>query len=300
MKRYSWIGFGLVGVSVALITASCGGHAFLGDSQSDSLNSDDDDEIGSKTGDEGSDSSGELPDDTTKDDDGTVVDDEPIDDDVVDDVPVDDEPPVDDVPADDTMPPDDMPPDDMPPPDPSTYEPCKDKVCGEACDACAPGLQCIIGAGFCTLEGSCLPTEPVCEEPAPTCPETCAVPDVCKFCGDGSCAKPNVHCDANGGCGEVEWICEVPPQCGIAEDCPAVGAPCELCWNGDAACPVQSCVEGQCLVKFEECPPYEPCAGKEPGAACTLCAPNDPGCTETEELKTCQEGVCRSAVLPAQ
>lgn len=39
--------------------------------------------------------------------------------------------------------------------------------------------------------------------------------------------------------------------------------------------------------------PYEPCAGRSCGAACTVCAPDDAGCAETAVLKACDpSGSC--------
>ena len=38
---------------------------------------------------------------------------------------------------------------------------------------------------------------------------------------------------------------------------------------------------------------YDPCAGKACGDRCTLCAPDDPDCMETAEVKACNpEGNC--------
>ncbi len=42
-------------------------------------------------------------------------------------------------------------------------------------------------------------------------------------------------------------------------------------------------------------PPYDPCSGKACGEACHLCAPGDPACAETQELKACTaDGKCVS------
>lgn len=42
-------------------------------------------------------------------------------------------------------------------------------------------------------------------------------------------------------------------------------------------------------------PAYDPCAGKRCGEACSLCAPDDPDCMETAEVKACNDsGVCVS------
>ncbi len=42
--------------------------------------------------------------------------------------------------------------------------------------------------------------------------------------------------------------------------------------------------------------PYEPCAGKACGAACTACPADDPGCVETAVVKACDAaGACAAA-----
>jgi len=44
---------------------------------------------------------------------------------------------------------------------------------------------------------------------------------------------------------------------------------------------------------------YDPCGGKVCGEPCTLCAPNDPQCGETADLKFCGgDGVCHSGPMP--
>ena len=51
--------------------------------------------------------------------------------------------------------------------------------------------------------------------------------------------------------------------------------------------------EGAPETKAPEAGAYEPCAGKACGDACTLCAPGDPDCMETMEVKACNpEGRC--------
>jgi hypothetical protein len=42
-------------------------------------------------------------------------------------------------------------------------------------------------------------------------------------------------------------------------------------------------------------PTYDPCAGKACGDTCSLCAPDDPDCMETAEVKACNaDGACVS------
>jgi hypothetical protein len=44
---------------------------------------------------------------------------------------------------------------------------------------------------------------------------------------------------------------------------------------------------------------YEPCAGKNCGETCTLCAPDDAGCVETNDLKVCSgpNGTCFAGAI---
>lgn len=43
---------------------------------------------------------------------------------------------------------------------------------------------------------------------------------------------------------------------------------------------------------------YDPCAGKACGDTCTLCAPNDPECSETAEVKSCDaNGTCTGGAV---
>jgi hypothetical protein len=60
---------------------------------------------------------------------------------------------------------------------------------------------------------------------------------------------------------------------------------------------VKTCdASGECKSDTGAPPPppaYAPCAGKKPGASCTLCDPADTGCIETAVLKTCDaSGTC--------
>jgi hypothetical protein len=43
-------------------------------------------------------------------------------------------------------------------------------------------------------------------------------------------------------------------QCTSDSECPAVGAPCQLCNDGGANCPQSYCVNGACTVKWTGCP----------------------------------------------
>lgn len=57
----------------------------------------------------------------------------------------------------------------------------------------------------------------------------------------------------------------------------------------------RQCASGEteaCASLLNSCSCYDPCADKINGAECTLCDPKDGDCVETQELKTCQSGVC--------
>lgn len=77
-------------------------------------------------------------------------------------------------------------------------------TCKAAIPDCGPDMvptqvgECF---GECVAPSSCAPAE------GETCPETCAVIDICQLCEDDSCAIANVSCNADGSCGEVDWVC---------------------------------------------------------------------------------------------
>ncbi len=69
---------------------------------------------------------------------------------------------------------------------------------------------------------------------------------------------PNDDCDPRQGGGDCPGICEsvAPSQCAGDGDCSAPGAPCTLCPDGSAACPLTFCdlATHQCRLVFQECP----------------------------------------------
>src|SRR6516162_2015892 len=69
-------------------------------------------------------------------------------------------------------------------------------------------------------------------------------------------------------------------SCTTSADCPLPGAPCELCPGGTTACPLVSCVSGQCSYSFPSCPATCP-AGQ------TWCSING-RCTDLACLSCCQ------------
>jgi hypothetical protein len=187
--------------------------------------------------------------------------------------------------------PDPVEPDPVDPMDPSEYLPCEGLACGEPCDACPPGVVCVIGAGFCDAEGQCLPLEPTCES-EPVC--DCPIPRICQLCDDGSCATGVAECDEAGECKEVQWECTETHECQSSDEC-GLPAVCVDCENGELWCPEATCKKGQCGSTPNLCPEsYEPCAGKDDGDACSMCSPLDKDCIETDEIKVCRDGECRS------
>jgi hypothetical protein len=166
------------------------------------------------------------------------------------------------------------------------------RICEPCNDGCAEPVV------SCNEDGSCGEIQWVCEEdPGEECASDCSVSAICQICPDGSCALPKVSCTMDGECDRVDWECPAPePMCETAADCLSTFlVACEVCENGESSCPESDCVDGQCVLAFPGCDgEYDPCAGKAEGDSCSLCAPNDPDCFETDEIKSCQNGQCLS------
>jgi hypothetical protein len=109
--------------------------------------------------------------------------------------------------------------------------------------ACAPGVpQCCAG-----IAGIACPEGQVCiDDPA----DTCAPPEGAD-CG-GICVPGQQACTSDA-------------------DCPAIGAPCQLCSDGSAACPHSSCESGQCRFRFDTCEPPPPTPVPEGVCGPTAC-----------------------------
>ena len=57
--------------------------------------------------------------------------------------------------------------------------------------------------------------------------------------------------------------------------------------------PLASTTDGSCVADLPECNSFDPCAGKPCGDLCSVCAPEDPDCIETQEIKVCNaDGAC--------
>lgn len=144
------------------------------------------------------------------------------------------------------------------------YDPCAGKHCGDACTICASG-------------------DPSCTEPSGA--KACDPNGACVVTGNGSsfsCSGTVTPYDPCAGrsCGDTCTICDPADT-----DC------------GETAV-LKTCDDsGECVAQSEgaSCtsPPYDPCAGKQCGDACTVCDPGDPNCVETAVLKTCgSDGTC--------
>jgi hypothetical protein len=72
--------------------------------------------------------------------------------------------------------------------------------------------------------------------------------------------------------------------CTSNADCPAIGAPCQLCADGTAACPSDDCINGQCVASFPRCPPVDAGAPLNLADLALICA-NPALC------KVCPDGV---------
>jgi hypothetical protein len=84
----------------------------------------------------------------------------------------------------------------------AVYEPCGGKQDGDNCTLCDPkDPDCVEDASLKTCHGG------VCGASASTCPEQCAVIDICQVCPDNSCGKPVISCNPDGSCGNVTFTC---------------------------------------------------------------------------------------------
>jgi hypothetical protein len=116
----------------------------------------------------------------------------------------------------------------------------------------------------------CAPNDPACAETA-----------VLKFCSsDGSCGSAYPECASQ--------------QCKDGSDCPAIGAPCEVCKDGSYACPSVDCVGGQCVFSGDSCQGQQCKDDSECpaiGAPCQLCPDGSTACP----WSGCVNGECLTA-----
>jgi len=171
---------------------------------------------------------------------------------------------------------------------PACDDDCTEVACGDGNLNEAAGEVCDDGAtdacGECNADCTAPGTEP-CEgdEPTAVCGNG-AVEDG-EICDDGyadACGTCNADCTgvgAGAACGDGE-VCLQLETCddGATDACGACNADCTALGEGD-------CPEVE----------YNPCADQICGDSCTLCAPDDADCIETDELKVCDPaGLCVS------
>lgn len=163
---------------------------------------------------------------------------------------------------------------------------CAGKPCGALCNDCKPGEPCPEIAKYCSAGGTCSLAYPLCEIATCENHSDCVNPEgPCQQCPDGSVACPSASC-IGGLCISSFDSCS-SATCESDSDCPVSNAPCQPCGDGSYACPTSSCIQGRCAGSIPGCSGHAPCAGKACGESCTQCAPNDPACSETLVLKTC-------------
>jgi hypothetical protein len=147
---------------------------------------------------------------------------------------------------------------------------CQNGACAVVMDACT-------GAGFCGgIAGfPCPPGSTCVDDPKDDCDPTQGGADcggICvreekplscggfsgKTCPDGYTCVDDASddCDPTHGGADCPGICQPAPgkACSSDADCPQIGAPCQLCADGTAACPRSLCINGQCGAEFETCP----------------------------------------------
>ena len=195
----------------------------------------------------------------------------------------------------------------------TTYEPCANKVCGDACQQCDPNdLDCnetnVVKA--CNEAGECvIDTGDLCDEVEPEPYEPCAgkvCGDMCQQCdpNDVDCTEDSVikACNEAGECvSDTGDLCDDEAYDACAGK--SCGDMCQQCDPNDLDCfeteEIKACnPDGECvsdtgdLCDDEE---YDACAGKSCGDMCTHCDPADLDCTETMEIKACNpDGECVS------
>jgi hypothetical protein len=75
-------------------------------------------------------------------------------------------------------------------------------------------------------------------------------------CPDGyECVDTPDECDPNNGGADCPGFCRPVPgnSCGSDADCAVIGAPCQLCADGTAACPRSFYANGECKAEFPSC-----------------------------------------------
>ena len=182
------------------------------------------------------------------------------------------------------------------------FNDCANKVCGERCVLCDPNdRDCSETAEdkACNEDGVCVADTPnlICDS-GPTCDELertyrASVSDASACRVDADCQVLNGQCGVGvGGCYEAANMTL------SQSDLDMIGRQYgEQCMGPVCSCPPPPsgavCNAGICELRVEPPVDYNPCRGKICGDQCTICAPNDPDCIETDEIKACNgEGRC--------
>lgn len=158
---------------------------------------------------------------------------------------------------------------------------CDSKSLGE--ETCKDGETKQVDCNTCSCsDGQWACTEKACDGYDPCEGKACG--EGCTACDpdDLECVEDQVikACDSQGACVADNGLLCLPPTCEMGD---VYQKGCEYC----------SCVGGVWSCVDLPCEPYEPCAGKSCGDLCTICAPDDPDCIETDEIKRCDPfGAC--------
>jgi hypothetical protein len=145
---------------------------------------------------------------------------------------------------------------------------CVNGACGISFGACSAPAMCAGIAGF-----ACPPGFTCIDDPADDCDPNnggadcgglCVREEGPRRCGGiaGEACPPGYECafESSDGCdpatgADCQGVCKpaMSGGCSSDADCPVIGAPCELCADGTAACPRSFCEDGVCQAKFEVC-----------------------------------------------
>ena len=161
------------------------------------------------------------------------------------------------------------------------------EIAEASCDTaqdCPDGQTCVDGGcEFCpSIAIFCLDGDPI-DTNDDGCADSC--PIGYNPCLEKECGEPCTICPpSDPNCSETDVLKACDPQ-GVCSPEPDGGFNCDEGPCGDCQ-PNEICEDGECVL-------YNPCMDKGCGEPCTLCAPNDLNCTETDELKVCDpQGLC--------
>ncbi len=213
------------------------------------------------------------------------------------------------------------------------YDPCDGLACGDACDPCAPGEDCLAVeiAMECNADGDCVVMgEAQCEEglcAGVECPggEGFCDGDIAHGAYPSECNPRTGQCDDAPGphprnCTDEGLVCQdgdcVPGQC-TPETCTSTEATCNgtlrmpgtyrECDEESGQCvesppePMIDCAAEGAICRAGECVPdgYDPCEDRVCGARCSRCDPNDEDCIAPAVETVCNaRGQCTDDLEP--